>query len=121
MAAPRVTLRLLIGRDLMERIQTASHELDLLPSDLIERAVVAELSRFEIQRHRERSAIEALQRSVLAEGQSLRIENEDVEIGNAVCQLCLREIPRPRHVDGPLLCDACYALAQGGETSAGQR
>lgn len=120
MSAPRVTVRLRVARELMDRIQEASHDLDVLPSDLIERAVIAELNRHAATRRREQTTLEALQRSVLAGGQSIRIETEAENPERAVCPLCLREIPRPRRVDGPLLCDACYALAQGERSPGGQ-
>lgn len=120
MPAPRVTLRLQIARDLMQRIQGLSHELDLLPSDLIEQAIMAELERHEAQHRREQAHLDALQHSVLAGGQSVHIATDAEPDEHAFCQLCLRAIARPQRVDGPLLCDACYALAQGQGAPAGR-
>jgi hypothetical protein len=113
MATPRVTIRIQVERGMMERIQELSHHLDLLPSDFIEQAIVSELGRQESQRRAESATLDALQRNVLAQGQSVTIHADEESADTATCQLCLRVMPRGSRVDGPLLCDACYALAKG--------
>jgi len=114
-----VTIRIQVARELMERLQDISHHLDVLPSDFIEQALVNELGRQERLRRTESATLDALQRTVLAKGQSVSLEADEEAGEQATCQLCLRVIPRGRGVDGPLLCESCYALAKGEGAGGG--
>lgn len=120
MAATLVTIRIQLGRPLLERIEEAGAQLDVSPAGFMQFAIENELARQEADRMEERAALEALHAGVLAGGQSLSIHHDAEPSGLATCQLCLREIAHAARVEGPLLCDRCYALAQGDRAPAGR-
>jgi hypothetical protein len=118
MAATLVTIRIRLSRPLLARIEAAAAQLDASPAGFMQYASENELARQEAARLEEQAALEQLRESVLASGQSLSIHPDAEPAGEAACQLCLREIPHATRVEGPLLCDACYALAQGDRAPA---
>jgi hypothetical protein len=118
MTAPLVTLRIRLRQALLQRVEALGAELDVSPAGFIEFAIENELGRQEATRMEEQAALEQLQASVLATGQSLSIQHDAEADELVTCQLCLRAIPRGSTVDGPLLCDGCYALARGPHAPA---
>ena len=112
MPAPAVTIRVKAGPRLMERIRAASTRLDMSPGNFIELAIESELSRQEDASDREHITLAQLQNRLLARGQTVTLEGPGEDDQDA-CQLCLRPVPAPVQVEGPLLCDSCHALAKG--------
>ena len=113
MAEPMVTIRIRFPQAELDRIEAEGRRLDLSPAGFVQYAIENELARLEAAHLEEQAALDALGAAVLSGGQAARIVT-DVEPGSmANCQLCLREIPQAAPVEGPLLCDACYTLAQG--------
>ena len=114
MPAPAVTIRVKAGHRLMERIQEACRRLDVSPGNFIEFAIENELSRQETASAQENQTLSELQQRLLNEGQLVTIHKDEMDDQHEdVCALCLREIPATSHVEGPLLCDSCHALAKG--------
>ena len=113
MPVPMVTIRLQVGQHLVERIQEMSRYLDVTPANFIEYAIQSELGHQEQQRRQEHLTLDQLRQRVLEAGQGVSIHLDEESDEHTTCQLCLRVIPRGRGVEGPTLCDACYALAKG--------
>lgn len=112
MPTPVVTIRVRAGHRLMERVQECARHLEITPSSFIEYAIESELSRQESDRAHEHRTLDALQRNVMASGQSVSLHHDDEGPDHDTCQLCLRPMPRGAGVDGPLLCDDCHALTR---------
>lgn len=112
-------LRIPISRKLLKRMDDAIRELGITRKQFAQEAITRELNRLEIQMVKEEIALHEIQKRLMAEGQSVRIEfGEDslLAAGEVQCDLCCKLISRPvDQVEGPYFCGECLEVAKGGD------
>jgi len=120
MAAPWKTLKLRLPPRLARRIEAMGRQLDVNAEQFAQFALGEELARQERALGQEQAKVEAVRRRVLAAGQSAELYHAEEAGEHGTCELCLQTLPPGPHYDGPVLCDACFALAQGIRLPEGQ-
>ena len=121
MPAPKTTIKIQLHPGLKQRVEALSRYLDVPPDKFIAYAVEEELGRQERDLGQEQRLLEEVRRKVLATGQSVSLSDPDEAAEHDTCAFCLRVIPRGPRFDGPVLCDSCFALAQGIRLPASSR
>jgi hypothetical protein len=107
---------------LAQRVGEVCAHLELTPEGFAEYALEQEVARQEIHKIKDEITIQEIDRHILGAGQTLNIPlaEEDAAFPRlATCPMCMHEFERPAaHVDGPLFCEDCLAMARGGDFSS---
>lgn len=118
MPEAKVTIKVRVGQGLLQRLRAVSRAVDADPGEFIATAIEDALRLQEAVQRREAATFDTLEERLLAEGQSMSFHVSGEPDDEAECELCMRPVLRGTRVEGPLLCDDCYALAKGNGVSA---
>lgn len=107
------TIKIRVGRNLLDRIGNVANYLNTTPEEFIQTALQNEIQTHEEQLAKENVVLKEINETLANNPQSILVTMDDDESA-PVCQLCLKSVPgKPIQVDGPTLCPTCYNLAKG--------